>query len=478
MHGWSATAAAALMLAGVAQVTRVPARIAIPYEDARLVVESVREDLLPADLRAAKPSDRAGLWPDWVARRDRAIRARLERGDRDSVVNFLLFGSSFTKQARASGDDLAALEETPGRVTPVLAARLDDLARAVGSPGTNERLQIARALLEQAGIDPTAPSGRSKARGYLEDSLRLGPTELSIYAQQIEAARRQGVSGPALAGSVFRDRGLSSDTSIVVNAALDRALSVIKGQGHFDAATGADSHSASSGMRRVAIVGPGLDFTDKHDGHDFYPLQTIQPFAVVDSLVRHELARGDALRVTTLDLSPRIVQHIEQARRRAGQGQGYVVNLPRNRDLPWGADLAAYWEGFGARIGGGVAGAKVPPGIGNVTVRSIRIRPAVVRLIEPADVNIVVERLDVPPDERFDLVVATDVLVYYDVFEQSLALANIASMLRSGGLLLTNNPLFELPGIPLERAGAIDVVHMTMPIAGDIRDRVTWYRRR
>jgi hypothetical protein len=30
-----------------------------------------------------------------------------------------------------------------------------------------------------------------------------------------------------------------------------------------------------SSIHRVAIVGPGLDFTDKSDGFDFYPIQTI-----------------------------------------------------------------------------------------------------------------------------------------------------------------------------------------------------------
>jgi hypothetical protein len=37
-------------------------------------------------------------------------------------------------------------------------------------------------------------------------------------------------------------------------------------------------------------VGPGLDFADKQEGYDFYPLQTIQPFAVIDSLRVRKLA--------------------------------------------------------------------------------------------------------------------------------------------------------------------------------------------
>ena len=433
------------------------------------MLESLRPELLPADLGAVGPSDRAATWADWVAQRDQAVRARLERGDRDSIVNFLIFGSSFTKRPRASGDDFAALAEQPSRVSPLLKGRADDLAAAVASPGGNERLQIARAMLLGLGIDPSSIEGRARAVEYLIAALQRAPGELTTYAQEVAASPAAGGVGQMLtAHTAFRDRGLSSDTSIVVNAALDRAFVAMKARGAF----------GSAGVRRVAIVGPGLDFTDKHDGHDFYPIQTIQPFAVLDSLVRHDLARLDALNLTALDVSPRILRHIEGARQRAAAGQGYVVNLPRNMRVPWGPALAAFWDGFGRRIGTPAAGAPIPKGVGQVRVQSTRVRPSVVRAIDPQDVNIVFQRIELPPEGRFDLIVATDVLVYYDVFEQSLALANIASMLRPGGLLVTNNQIFELPALPMDAAGSIDVVHMTMPIVGDIRDRVIWYRRR
>ena len=43
-------------------------------------------------------------------------------------------------------------------------------------------------------------------------------------------------------------------------------------------------------VTRVAIIGPGLDFTNKADGYDFYPIQTSQPFVVADVLMRLGLA--------------------------------------------------------------------------------------------------------------------------------------------------------------------------------------------
>ena len=58
-----------------------------------------------------------------------------------------------------------------------------------------------------------------------------------------------------------------------------------------------------------------------------------------------------------------------------------------------------------------------------------------------ADLNIVFDRISAPDASRFDLVVATNVLVYYEPFEQALAVSNMAGMLRPGGLLLTNQPV-------------------------------------
>ena len=93
--------------------------------------------------------------------------------------------------------------------------------------------------------------------------------------------------------------------------------------------------------------------------------------------------------------------------------------------------------------------------------------------INPQDLNIVLQRPEpLPADQRFDLVIATNILNYYEVFEQSLALANIARMLRPGGLLLTNNPLFELPAVPVHQVGETKATYT----AGGF-DWIAWYQR-
>src|SRR6185312_11378141 len=104
---------------------------------------------------------------------------------------------------------------------------------------------------------------------------------------------------------LFRTRGLSLDTSLATNYSVEQALAAMKSRRLLEAGA----------VRRVAIVGPGLDFADKDVGFDFYPQQTLQPFTVLDSLKRLGLApaSGDP-EVVLLDISPRVIDHVTRAR--------------------------------------------------------------------------------------------------------------------------------------------------------------------
>ena len=468
MLGMKATAEMAIAFAALAALSsgQVAAVVAdIPY-DAAAPVFALRDDLLPEFLRSKSPSDRRAAWPGWVRERDHAIRQRLEGGERDSIVSLLVFGTTFTKQPRPPTPTLGALGPEWSRSNPVVAARLEDFLTALASPLADERLEIVRRHLGRRGIDLAHPEGRRQAHAYLTEGLQAATAEL--MAPSAVTDLRDDSRASLFARTLFRDRGLSTDSSIFINLALNQALervitSKLLGAGH---------------VRRAAIVGPGLDFADKHDGHDFYPPQTIQPFAVADTLIRLGLADQDELRITTFDVSPRVNGHLEAARQRGDAGVGYVFVIPRNIDMPWEPTLVAFWQLLGLQIGEPVEAVPAPPNAGNVRARAIRVRPQFVRAITPRDLNIVLQRLDpLAADERFDLIVATNVLLYYDVFDQSLALVNIATMLRPGGILLSNTPVIALPGIPMDIAGSAEVAAFTVPGIGIIRDRVTWYRR-
>jgi hypothetical protein len=229
------------------------------------------------------------------------------------------------------------------------------------------------------------------------------------------------------------------------------------------------------GVKRVGIIGPGLDFTDKQEGFDFYPTQTVQPFAVMDSLLRLAVVKANELELDTLDLSPRILEHVERAKRAAEKGRGYTIQLPRDPARDWTADLVAYWEHFGDQIGDSAVPVAVPAGLKEVTLRAVCVRPEFVRRIETFDVDVVLQRAEIKPeDAKFDLLIATNLLVYYDTFEQSLAMTNVAAMLKPGGYLLTNDLLLELPVSQMKSGGYVTVQYSRREADGD---HIVWYRR-
>jgi hypothetical protein len=453
-----ALAAAVASLLQVSPIQVVPPA-AIPYSEAKPILERLGP-VLPSDLRAGSTGASDTGWADWVSRRDREIRARLERGDEDSVVNLLLFGTTFTQLPRALNDSskIGGRE----RAAEIVRGRIADLAAAIASPGTNERLQFVSALVGRRGINPATSAGQAQAQTYFRLLITRMNGEVEGYLRAIQSAR--GNAELAVRSTLYSTRGLSSDTSIRPDFAIDQTLAALSSKGLL----------AAGSVRRVGVIGPGLDFTDKAEGYDFYPQQTTQPFAVVDSLRRLGLAHADDFRVITFDLSPRVNMHIEAARERAHKGIGYTLMLPRTIDERWSSVLTAFWKSFGRSIGSEATVTGNPPdGVG---ARAIAVRPEVVLSIEPRDLNLVLQRqVPAADQDRFDLIVATNVLVYYDVFEQSLALANIASMLRPGGFLLSNNVLVELPVTPMRGIGDTRTIYSDQP---DDSDQVIWYQRK
>jgi len=441
----------------------------IPFAEARPIFQALQPQLWPADLRTQTPAAIEALWPAWITHEDAAIRARVQAGDEDSIINLLLYGTTFTRQPRISEQQLAGIvvrQRETGATTfvpsPALKGRIEDFIAAVASPAGNERMQFARQVIERDGMEPATESGKARLRMYLED--RAAVVGSAVHAATLldpNAALVDQVT-------IFRDRGLASDTSILIDFGIEQALAAVKAARLLEPAA----------VRRVAIVGPGLDFTDKQEGHDFYPQQTIQPFAVIDSLIRLGLAAPAGVEVTAFDLSPRVIGHLDSARARAREGRAYTLVLPRELDRRWTAALTKYWQRFGDRIGKDTKPAAPPPSAGRLDVRAVVLAPPVVLSVTPRDLNIVVQRLEpLPGEQQFDLVLATNILLYYDVFEQSLAVANVAQMLRPGGIFLTNDRLFDLPSSPVRAAGATNVVYLEQPGAGVKGDRIAWYQR-
>lgn len=414
----------------------------------------VRRGALPPELRNADEA----VWLDWCHREDEAIRGRLEQGDLDSMVNLLLYGTSFTKQPRITMEGEGITEASK---SGALRARVDDLVAGLRNPGDNERLIFLQRLLRNQGIDPDDP----KAAGvFILQNLQRVVQERRTLAERAAHAKP---SSPLDRASLFRDRGVSLDTSILPNFSIEQTLRDLEARGIL----------REGQVSRVAVIGPGLDFIDKNEesAYDYYPQQTLQPFALYDSLIRLRLAKANAISMSIFDISSRVIEHVQRARERAGKGIGYVIQLPRDVARPWPPELIGYWKSLGDRVGTAIAPLPSPEVFAGLETRAVRIRPEVVLACQPIDLNIVLERLNLPAADRFDLIVGTNIFVYYDSFEQALALQNAGAMLKPGGLLLTNDRLPVVPGSSMQLAG-ITVVPYDAP-GVTARQAVGWYRK-
>jgi SAM-dependent methyltransferase len=432
----------------------------LPYSSAKPILDAQRD--LPDALRSADEAK----WGAWAQQEDKTIRARLEQGDLDSMVNLLLYGASFTRQPRIKMESL-----TEASKSGVLRARVDDLVAGLRRPGDNQRLQFLQGLVRSQGADPEAADGARQTGEFLyKNLLRVLEERKALAARAAKADSVARPDDPASLldrASLFDDRGLSLDTGIFPDFTIEQTLRDLKKRGVL----------GEGRVARVAVIGPGLDFIDKNEdaAFDYYPEQTVQPFALYDSLARLGLATAGGVSISVLDISSRVIEHLQRARERARTGAGYVIQLPRDVARPWPPDVIGYWNSMGDRIGTAIAPIKPPEIFAGLPTRAVRIRPAVVLACEPVDLDIVLQRLDLAAADRFDLIVATNIFVYYDAFEQSLALANTAAMLKPGGLLLTNDRLPVIPQGSMRLAGVTEVPFDASGVSA--REAVGWYRK-
>lgn len=308
-----------------------------------------------------------------------------------------------------------------------------------------------RAFVESKGFLLNSSAGRSKLESYLLANLARMQKDLLQARTEAKSNRDQ----------MFQNRGISLDSNLWPDYAIDLTLQQLLSKGLLKPGS----------IRRVAIVGPGLDFVNKQEGVDYYPPQTTQPFAVLDSLLRLGLANADSVQVYTLDISPRVNRHIDSALRDAAAGRPYVVQLPWYADGRWTDDFRGkftkYWQRLGSQIGQPAHAIPVPAGSPGFQTRAVQVRPAMVRRIRPVDMNIVFQRLPLTGDERFDLIIGTNIFLYYGGFEQALARTNVASMLRPGGLLLSNDKLDDRVPPELRSVSTTDIPMTTPPVMTD-----------
>jgi len=325
------------------------------------------------------PSTLQSSFPDFDAFRaaiERNTTARLKEGENDHLIFYLLQSTRFTSEARIEPALSAKLFEETGRIPADVIRRISDFL--------------------------SAPAGQDERLDYLRSSLHLTREQISSeYERAMRSLYRKefapGKSDPA---AWYQTRGHSSDTQIEANYAVWSALQVLR------------SIYPDWRVRNALIIGPGLDFAPRTDLFDEAP-QSYQPYALADAVLGLKFAASPDWRIHCVDINPRVVSFLN-------------ARKPQNLQLHSKTGDEGYAEYF----------AQLGRAIGDRRGSTIAVREDVLNQISASLLNIITERLTQP---KFDLIVVTNVLLYFNTKELALALCNIDAMLKPGGFVIAND---------------------------------------
>jgi hypothetical protein len=338
---------------------------------------------LPARLR-----DRA-----WLAGLEASTAQRVREGEWDHVVYYALQSQRFTRLPPVKPGESARRWKEQGRIPPDAAARLVAFVAARPVEGRHAALRAMVKDIEQL------------KREY-ERGMRFLYEKEWVSRERGGAARREYVAG------LYQMRGHSTDTDVRAGYGVHTGLGALA------------ALRPGIKIRRVLLVGPGLDWAPRMSLEDEAPPQSLQPYALADSLVGLGLAAADDLQIDCVDVNPRVVTYIN----------GFAGGSRRL----WLRETAgdAEWRNYFLHLGRAA---------GTRNGREITVSSAVAQSVRAWPMNVLTQRVT---QAGYDLAVATNVLLYFNDRELGLALANIGHAVRAGGHVLHNElrPAVEVWG--------------------------------
>ena len=429
------------------------------------------EDVAPFHARLQAQGLTASTFDTYVERLGRTGAERVRDGDLEHLVHFVLQSGAFTSRpplepalaAQTLVDGLPPAERTAflaggdlpaARLPPAVRGRMADLLRALDGPAAAAagRLADVRAIAESRLPDGAPARESALAREFFRVARFL-------YQKEFGAAAAAPASG-ALA-ELYQQRGLSTDTAVEAGYLVSIGLGILKGL------------DGPARIRRVLIVGPGLDLAPRTALADERPAVSYQPWAVIDALLALRLADEEELDVVAADINPRVVAHLQRAAAEAPTltFSGEIRETDRVRLTD---DYRAYLADLGRALG---ATSDLRTA-GGALARIVRVRPEAAAVLDAAPLDILTERLTGAP---FDLVIATNILPYFDDTAVALAVTNIAHMLAPGGWFLHNErrpllgDLAAAAGLPFDHARHATIA--TVEGAPPLYDAVFLHRR-
>ena len=157
-------------------------------------------------------------WDQWIGEQDSQVRSRIDRGVEDSISNFILYGTSYTTLPRLEGSDRSLTSS--GELSSEARARIHALTVALTSRPHNERLEFVRQYLSKKGVP------RNQVEDFLGRNLTRFATEQRHYQDELERATTSSDPNAVLLtrGTLYQNRGLSIDTSLLPNYAVEDTL--------------------------------------------------------------------------------------------------------------------------------------------------------------------------------------------------------------------------------------------------------------
>ncbi|MEN3337349.1 MAG: hypothetical protein V7647_1025 [Acidobacteriota bacterium] len=395
---------------------------------------------------------------------------RVREGDLDHLVFYALQSARFTDlrpiepalsaKALVEGLDAAArdtfLKGTPGfepPIPPAVRERVAALVRALDAPARDSRLTYFQSL-----VTTTFPERQKREAGVLGEYLRA---MRFIYKKEFVAQR----AGADAVAELYRSRGLSTDTAVEAGYVVYNGLGVVR------------ALDPERRVRRVLIVGPGLDLAPRTGLLEAGPPESYQPWAVIDALLALGLARADDLQVVGADINPRVVEHLVRSRA-VPPVLTLVSEIGENDTVRLSAEYRAYFTRLGDAIGTDTRTSAQNSNASGHLGKTVHVGPRAASTLSAAALDVVAEHLDGTP---FDLIIATNILPYFDDVQVMLAMGNISRMLAPGGLFLHNEArpalgdITEALGLQFEQSR--QVVIATVRGAAPLADSVWLHRK-
>ena len=402
-------------------------------------------DVKPLTSRLEAGGLAAATFAGDIARTHRENLRRVREGDLDHLVFYLLQSARITPlpaiepavsartlveslDPRQRDDFLKTGKADASHVAAPVRARIAALLEALEKPADDARLLYFGELVQDA-----FPRPGERASGLAVEYLRA---MRFVYEKEFVAQR---APRPAEAvADLYRTRGLSTDTAVEAGYLVHLGLGIVK------------ALHPEARIRRVLIVGPGMDLAARTGFHETPP-ESYQPWAVIDALVANGLARLDDLEVTAADINPRVVAHLRRSRA-APPTLSLISEIAETEAVTFSHDYRDYFAVLGTHLSGDPA--RVQERAGHL-YKSVRVGAPAARTLHAEPLDIVTERLTGAP---FDLVIATNILPYFDDRQLTLAASNIAAMLAPGGVFLHNEArpvlgdLSAAVGLPFEQS--------------------------